>query len=162
MKYLFTNNAFHADQADHPGSGRTFALCWTLIALLISGCGKPYEKPQKSAQEMPNALEPVEIDLGQFDFTIPNAKTNSTILVDFHAFVKLPRYKSYELTPVLESHASRFRHDVLLRVRKLTRTALNDPDLAQVRAELRASLDALLSENKIQQVGFYHFRFLEE
>ena len=162
MNYRFTNDAFPAALANRRGPWRTFALGWMAVAVLLSGCGKPYEKPQKSAQEMPNALEPVEIDLGQFDFTIPNAKTNSTVLVDFQAFVKLPRYKSYELTPVLESHANRFRHDVLLRLRKLTRTALNDPDLSQVRAEVRASLDALLPENKIQQVGFYHFRFLEE
>ncbi|RCS52692.1 hypothetical protein DTL42_07585 [Bremerella cremea] len=111
---------------------------------------------------MPDALVPVEVDLGMFDCTIPNPKTNSTILVDFHAFIKLPRYKSYELEPILESHKSRFRHNMVLRIRKFNRTALNEPDLTQLREALRASLDELLPDNKIEMIGFYSFQFLEE
>lgn len=162
MQKHLSATRFFPSSRHRSGRLRIVALVLVGVVVQLAGCGKPYEQPEKSAKEMPNALEPVEVDLGQFDFTIPNAKTNSTVLVDFHAFVKLPRYKSYELTPALESHANRFRHDVLLRVRKLNRTALNDPDLAHLRAEVKGALDTVLPENKIEQVGFYHFRFLEE
>lgn len=132
------------------------------VAALQIGCGTPYVQGEKDAKDMPDALVPVEVDLGSFDCTIPNPKTNSTILVDFHAFIKLPRYKSYELEPILKSHENRFRHNMVLRIRKFNRTALNEPDLTQLREALRASLDELMPDNKIEMIGFYSFQFLEE
>lgn len=133
-----------------------------LLALLATGCGTPYAGPEKDAKDMPDALVPVEIDLGKFDCTIPNSKTNSTILVDFHAFVKLPRYKSYELEEVLQTHDNRFHHHLTLQIRKFDRTALNEPDLMKLRDALRSSLDELLPDNKIEMIGFYSYQFLEE
>lgn len=140
---------------------------WLRIAALAAlvflvGCGTPYPQPERAARDMPDALVPVEVDLGKFECTIPNDKTNSTIQIDFHAFAKIPRYKSQELQTLLESHQNRFRHDVLLRVRKFDRPTLNDPDLAQLREALLESTGELLKENKIEMVGFYHFQFLEE
>lgn len=140
---------------------------WVRIAALsalvyLVGCGKPYPQPERAAKDMPDALVPVEVDLGKFECTIPNDKTNSTIQIDFHAFAKMPRYKSQELQPLLESHQSRFRHDVLLRVRKFDRPTLNDPDLAQLREAILQATSEILKENKIEMVGFYHFQFLEE
>ncbi|MBA2116336.1 hypothetical protein [Bremerella alba] len=140
---------------------------WVRIAALTAmvflvGCGKPYRPPEQAARDMPDALVPVEVDLGKFECTIPNDKTNSTIQIDFHPFAKLPRYKSQELEQVLESHKSRFRHDVLLRVRKFDRPTLNDPDLAQLREAIVKAAGQILKENKIEMIGFYHFQFLEE
>ena len=140
---------------------------WVRIAALAAlvylvGCGKPYPQPQKAAKDMPDALVPVEVDLGKFECTIPNDKTNSTIQIDFHPFAKMPRYKSDELAVLLESHRSRFRHDVLLRVRKFDRPTLNDPDLAQLREAILQAASEILKENKIEMIGFYHFQFLEE
>ncbi|QDU73939.1 hypothetical protein Pan97_09390 [Bremerella volcania] len=144
-----------------------FKATWVRIAALAAfvflvGCGTPYPQKERAAKDMPDALVPVEVDLGKFECTIPNDKTNSTIQIDFHAFAKMPRYKSQELEPLLESHQSRFRHDVLLRVRKFDRPTLNDPDLAQLREALLAAVGEVLKENKIEMVGFYHFQFLEE
>ncbi|PQO32327.1 hypothetical protein DTL21_19075 [Bremerella cremea] len=133
-----------------------------LLIGVTSGCGTPHVQAEKDAKDMPDALVPVEVDLGKFDCTIPNPKTNSTILVDFHAFIKLPRYKSYELEPILKSHENRFRHDIVMRIRKFNRTALNEPDLTQLREALKASIDELLPENKIEMIGFYSFQFVEE
>ncbi len=133
-----------------------------LLCVLLAGCGTPHVQGKKDAKDMPDALVPVEVDLGTFDCTIPNPKTNSTILVDFHAFIKLPRYKSYELEPILKTHENRFRHDMVLQIRKFNRTALNEPDLTQLRQALRSSIDKLLPDNKIQMIGFYSFQFVEE
>ncbi len=140
---------------------------WLRIAALtvliyLVGCGKPYPQPETAAKDMPDALVPVEVDLGKFECTIPNDKTNSTIQIDFHAFAKMPRYKSEEMEAVLQSHKNRFRHDVLLRVRKFDRTTLNDPDLAKLRESILAAISEVLQEDKIEMVGFYHFQFLEE
>lgn len=140
---------------------------WVRIAALAAlvflvGCGKPYPPTERAAKDMPDALVPVEVDLGKFECTIPNDKTNSTIQIDFHAFAKMPRYKSHELEPLLESHKSRFRHDILLRVRRFDRPTLNDPDLAQLREAILKAAGEILKENKIEMVGFYQFQFLEE
>ncbi|MEW4564082.1 hypothetical protein AB1K70_16210 [Bremerella sp. JC770] len=140
---------------------------WVRIAALAAlvylvGCGTPYQQPERAAKDMPDALVPVEVDLGSFQCTIPNDQTNSTIQIDFHAFAKMPRYKSNELKPLLESHQSRFRHDVLLRVRKFDRPTLNDPDLIQLREAILKATGEILKENKIELIGFYHFQFLEE
>lgn len=137
-------------------------VVFLVVTALQIGCGTPYVQGEKDAKDMPDALVPVEVDLGSFDCTIPNPKTNSTILVDFHAFIKLPRYKSYELEPILKSHENRFRHNMVMRIRKFNRIALNEPDLTQLREALRASLDELMPENKIEMIGFYNFQFLEE
>jgi len=146
---------------------RLLQATWVRIAALAAfvflvGCGKPYQQPERAAKDMPDALVPVEVDLGKFECTIPNDKTNSTIQIDFHAFAKMPRYKSQELEPLLESHESRFRHDVLLRVRKFDRPTLNDPDLTRLREAILKAVSEILKEHKIEMVGFYQFQFLEE
>ncbi|PQO32959.1 hypothetical protein [Blastopirellula marina] len=133
-----------------------------ILVLLLTGCGTPHVQGKKDAKDMPDALVPVEVDLGKFECTIPNPKTNSTILVDFHAFLKLPRYKSYELEPILKTHENRFRHSMVLRIRKFNRTALNEPDLTQLREALKSSIDELLPDSKIEMIGFYSFQFVEE
>lgn len=140
---------------------------WVRIAALAAfvflvGCGTPYPQKEQAAKDMPDALVPVEVDLGKFECTVPNDKTNSTIQIDFHPFAKMPRYKAQELEPLLESHQSRFRHDVLLRVRKFDRPTLNDPDLTQLREAILQAVSEVLKENKIELIGFYHFQFLEE
>ena len=139
-----------------------FRIAALAMLIYLVGCGKPYPQKETAAKDMPDALVPVEVDLGKFECTIPNDKTNSTIQIDFHAFAKMPRYKSQELEVLLESHKNRFRHDVLLRVRKFDRTTLNDPDLAKLREAILAAIGEILKENKIEMVGFYHFQFLEE
>ncbi|MBI1248792.1 hypothetical protein GC197_13240 [bacterium] len=152
-------------QLSAPKRHRQVMLGWAgalLIAGLLTGCGKPYPQPQKAAKDMPDALVPVEVDLGQFECTIPNDRTNSTITIDFHPFAKMPRYKSDELQELLKTHQNRFRHDVLLGVRKFDRPTLNEPDLTTLRNEIRGSIDAILPENKIELIGFYNFQFLEE
>ncbi len=146
---------------------RWYTTIWVRIAALSAvtltiGCGTPYAQPERAAKDMPDALIPVEVDLGKFECTVPNDKTNSTIQIDFHAFAKMPRYKSQELEPLLESHHNRFRHNVLLHVRKFDRPTLNDPDLTQLREALSGAIREVLPENKVEMIGFYHFQFLEE
>jgi len=133
-----------------------------VLAVLVTGCAEPYPMKEKAASEQPDALEPVEVDLGRFDVTIPNASTNSTILVDFHIFAKMPKYKTEEVSEQLESHAHRFRQDVLLRVRSLGRPTLNEPNLTQLRQEIQEAIEEISPDSKIELIGFYHFRFLEE
>ncbi|GAA4430965.1 hypothetical protein [Bremerella cremea] len=142
-------------------SGKLVAAALMLLFLVV-GCGTPHPQPEKAAKDMPDALVPVEVDLGKFECTIPNDKTNSTITIDFHVFAKMPRYKSQELIDMLETHQNRFRHDILLRVRKFDRPSLNDPDLTRLRGEIHTALNEILPENKVDLIGFYHFQFLEE
>jgi len=147
-------------------SQRINSILPTIVAMLawamLAGCAEPYQNEPIAAIDQPDAMKSVEVDLGQFDITIPNSATNSTILVDFHVFAKMPKYKTEELAPLLETHENRFRHDVMLRVRNLDRPTLNDPDLMQLREEILAAVQAILSEPKVELIGFYHFRFLED
>ncbi|MCC9607469.1 hypothetical protein LOC68_12615 [Blastopirellula sp. JC732] len=134
------------------------AICWLLVA---SGCGEvPIQF--RDVENLPKPTDPAEFDLGSFDITIPQDKTNSTIMLDFHAYVIMPKYQleAFQAEFALKEH--RLRNGIILNIREFTRSQLNEPELESVRNAIAKGVSDAIPEPKINAVGFYHFRFLEE
>lgn len=134
------------------------ALCWLLVAL---GCG---EVPMqfRDVENLPKPTDPAEFDLGTFDITIPQDKTNSTIMLDFHAYVIMPKYQLEQFEAEFALKQRRVRNGIILKIREFTRTQLNEPELESVRGAIATGVGDAIAEPKIDAVGFHHFRFLEE
>lgn len=142
---------------------QTLPIGLLLSALLLTlGCGGGDSGAQTPLIDLPNAQDIVEVDLGRFDLTISQESTNSSILLDLHAFAKVRRYKEPEVKQALEEFQNQFRHAVILKIRALDRPTLNDPGLTVLRETIKQSIKELGPEVKVDGVGFYQFRFLEE
>lgn len=134
-----------------------------LSALLLTpGCGGAESGAQTPLIDLPNAQDIVEVDLGRFDLTISQESTNSSILLELHAFALVLRYKEPEVRQALEENQNQFRHEVILKIRALDRPTLNDPGLTLLRETIKQSIKDLDPEMKVSGVGFYQFRFMEE
>ncbi|MFI4877088.1 MAG: hypothetical protein ACIALR_17170 [Blastopirellula sp. JB062] len=133
-------------------------LCGLSAAL---GCG---EVPSqfRDVENLPKPTDPAEFDLGEFDITIPQDKTNSTIMLDFHAYAIMPKYQLELFQTEFDAKRRRLRNDVILGIREFSRSQLNEPELDSVRKAISAAIGESIDEPKIENVGFYHFRFLEE
>ncbi|UUO06026.1 hypothetical protein M4951_22030 [Blastopirellula sp. J2-11] len=134
------------------------AFCWLLVAL---GCG---EVPMqfRDVENLPKPTDPAEFDLGSFDITIPQDKTNSTIMLDFHAYVIMPKYQVEQFQTEFDQKQRRVRNGIILKIREFTRSQLNEPELESVRGAIAAGVGDVITEPAINSVGFYHIRFLEE
>ena len=139
-----------------------------MISLLACGCAEEQETAIDFSQatgpliEMDNAMDTREVDLGKYDITISQRDTNSTLLVDFHVFAELPNYKREAFVEIFETHHHRVRHAIILNLRSFDRARLNEPDLLSVRDSIKEVILANVEEPKIDGIGFYHFRLLEE
>lgn len=134
------------------------AICWLLTLL---GCGEvPIQF--RDVENLPKPTDPAEFDLGSFDITIPQDNTNSTIMLDFHAYVIMPKYQLEPFQAEFEQKQHRIRNGIILNIREFTRSQLNEPELESVRTAIAAGVGDAITEPKIDAVGFYHFRFLEE
>lgn len=140
-----------------------------MICLLACGCAEEPEATTIDLSqatgpliEMANAMDTLEVDLGKYDVTISQQDTNSTLIIDFHVFAKLPNYKREAFQKMLETHHHRVRHAIILKLRDFDRPRLNEPDLLAVREAIKEAVLTNIEEPKINGVGLYHFRFLEE
>ncbi|TWT33124.1 hypothetical protein [Blastopirellula retiformator] len=133
-------------------------ICWLLAA---TGCGEvPIQF--RDVENLPKPTDPAEFDLGSFDITIPQDKTNSTIMLDFHAYVIMPKYELEAFEAEFADKQHRLRNGIILRIREFTRSQLNEPELESVRNAIAQGVSEAIPEPKTNAVGFYHFRFLEE
>lgn len=142
---------------------QTYSSGLLLATLLLTlGCGGADSPAQTPLIDLPNAQDIVELDLGRFDLTISQESTNSSILLDLHVFAKVRRYKEPEVKQILQENQNQFRHTVILKIRGLDRPTLNDPGLTVLRETIKQSIMELGSEMRVEGIGFYQFRFLEE
>jgi hypothetical protein len=144
-------------------------LSASILGMLVCGCAEePAETTIDVSEatgpllETPDAMDTREVDLGSYDVTISQQDTNSTLMVDFQVFAELPNYKREAFQKLLETHRNRVRHAIILKLRAFDRPRLNEPDLVSVREAIKEVVIANIEEPAIENIGFYHFRFLEE
>jgi hypothetical protein len=127
-----------------------------LLALgLLSGCYDG-EALKKQAQSAALNTSFAEVDLGQYETTLPrDPNTSKFTALQVHVFGTVPRAKLAAVKKQLATDEYRVRHETLAAVRRSTRDELSDPTLAQLRARIEKVINDVLTDAPVKDVGFY-------
>jgi hypothetical protein len=111
-------------------------------------------------EEETNLVRLDEIDIGEFRITLPHAPgAAGGGVVEFHAFGQVARRDRDKVASTLVHNSAEFRYRVLLLVRGLTRSQLDEPRLQSLRDQITKVANASLDEKMVKNVGFYRFAF---
>jgi hypothetical protein len=105
-----------------------------------------------------NSLD--EIDLGEFRISLvaPRGEADAG-LVEFHVFGQVARRDRDEVAELLAKNEPEWRRRILLLVRGLVASELDEPKLETLRSGIHAAANAALATELIKSVGFYRFSF---
>ena len=141
------------------------------------------EKEVAAAAETAKHLPPVppeftEVDLGAFNLTVYNPKSNSNLLIDFHLYGTVAGSgaaagekekkddsdddDAAKLERLLKGHKHRFRDQVIMTVRNSQMTDLADPSLGLLKRQILGKTNALLGDSLLKEIIFSDFVVVEQ
>lgn len=133
-------------------------LLLVLLALPLCGLTGCYDGNALIKQAEAAALNTTlaEIDLGVFRTTLPrDPKSGRFASVEIHIFGTVPRTKLSAVKRQFAIEEYRLRHEILFSVRQSTRDELTDPALAKLRARVQETVNKILTDAPVKEVGFY-------
>jgi len=134
-------------------------LCLTVVAASLAGCIDA-EALIQSRQKMAILARLEEIDLGEFRVTLPKpAKGAKVAELRFHVFGRVANSDLEQVEEVLENQGPEFRHELLMAVRHLNVSDLEDPQLQALRSHIENVMNDVLPGEPLQSVGFYRFSY---
>ncbi|HEY2760697.1 MAG TPA: flagellar basal body-associated FliL family protein [Pirellulales bacterium] len=123
----------------------------------------------------PTPPDQTEVDLGAFNLTVYNPKSNSNLLIDFHLYGTVagsaPSGEKKEeadeddaakLERMLKGHKHRFRDQVIMTVRNSQMTDLADPGLGLLKRQILGKTNALLGDSLLKEIIFSDFVVVEQ
>jgi len=135
------------------------ALCCIVVATSFVGCFDA-EALIQSRQKAAILARLEEIDLGEFRVTLPKPAEGASIAeLRFHVFGRVANSDLDRVQEVLENQGSQFRHELLLAVRQLNVSDLEDPQLQALRSHIEDVMNGVLPGEPLQSVGFYRFAY---
>jgi len=134
-------------------------LCLLVVAISSAGCFDA-EALVHSRQKMAVLARLEEIDLGEFRVTLPKPAAGASIAeLRFHVFGRVANSDLDRVQKALENQGPQFRHELLLAVRQLQVSDLEDPQLQTLRSHIENVMNDALSGEPLQSVGFYSFAY---
>lgn len=147
------------DNTNHLRS-TSFACLLVLVPMLLcTGC---YNGEVLIERARHNAVRTrlVEIDLGKYRVTMPQDNRTAVMTeVDIHLFGEAKRYQSDKIEDELEQKQYILQDETATTLRGFDPQKLTDPDLEELRAELLATMNNVLSI-KLEEIGFYSMRIM--
>ncbi len=99
-----------------------------------------------------------EVDLGAFRVTLPQLpNTTTAATVDFHAFGRVANSDLKRVAQAIEDHSSELRHRMLIAVRELDLSELEEPSLDTLRINIKHVFNETVGGDPLQAVGYYRF-----
>lgn len=131
---------------------RTLSIC---LLLACSGCYNAQSILDRVRNDaIRTRLE--ELELGEFRVTLPRDPHNNEMTeVVLYPFGTSVRYRIEVIEAKLNEHDHIYRQRVLVEVRKLDDRDLADPDLKKVRTVLLESINSVLGDTPLEEIGFY-------
>jgi flagellar basal body-associated protein FliL len=145
--------------ADQLMNARQILAIALLTAPALAGCYNA-EALHKERQEADTAISLEEVDLGAFRITLPHILGDaSDSVVDFHAFGQVALRDKKETEHELESRGPELRSRMLVAIRALNDSHLEEPKLSTLRKNIADVINGALDRKVVKQVGFYRFTF---
>jgi hypothetical protein len=132
---------------------------WRLLVPLAIGFSSGCYDGQallKQAQSAALSTTLAEVDLGEFQTTLPRDQDTGTFTtLKLHIFGTVPRTRLVAVERQLGNDEYRVRHETLTAVRQSTRDELTDPALAKLRARIEEVVNKVLTDAPVKGIGFY-------
>jgi len=101
-----------------------------------------------------------EVDLGEFRMALPQPYDVLQVAeIHFRPFVKVAHEDTIKLNKALENNRAKLQHQLLLAVRQLELSEIEDPELKALRNCIRQVVHELVPGEPVQTVGFHQFGF---
>lgn len=127
------------------------------VVCLLGGCFDA-NNMIASRRELAKLARMEEIDLGAFRVSLPQMpNATSSAVVDFHAFGQVVNSKARAVSKAVEQHGPELRYRMLLAVRELNLTELEEPSLDTLRKNIEQVVNDTLPGDSIQSIGLYRF-----
>jgi len=118
------------------------------------------EQITAARRDAANGLKLVEVDLGEYRITLPKLPGDEGGgIIDFHAFGQVTARDKASLEAELAQRAPEMRHRMLLAVRGLPETCIDEPELDSLRESVGLVVNQMLGDDVIQDIGFYEMSY---
>lgn len=142
---------------------------WYLPSAAVTAAlaGSAIEKKEEAKSESEQEAEKqqniqVEVDLGEFNVTMYQPATNTTLRIDFHLYGTIIKADQQEFPKRLEENLHRFREQVIMTVRSSDITDLTDAGLGLVKRKIMDNTNRMLNRQMLQSIIFSDFSFIEQ
>lgn len=135
------------------GAGR-----WALAAFAAAtsvGCVDA-ERLTEARRNKAHGYQLAEVDLGKYHVPLPQLpNVPGGGVVDFHAFGQVTNRHKKAIEQQLELRGPELRHRILLAVRELDQSQIDQPELTSLRTVVAEAVNGMLDEAQLEGVGFY-------
>jgi len=104
----------------------------------------------------------VEVDLGEFNLTSFQPRSNSTIRIDFHLYGTVDGEDAEAFHQALAENEHRFRDQVIVIVRSAEISDLTDAGLGLIKRKILEKTNRILGRPLLKTVIFSDFAFIEQ
>jgi len=142
---------------------RNWQRIWWLLLLGLPFCSGCYdgEKLVKMARAAAVRSSLEDIDLGLYFTTMPrNVATTADTEMEFRVFGTARRHRVSAITKQLEQDQYRVRYAILTALRQSTPRELAQPDFAELRRRIKKSVNSILQDAPIQDIGISEVRIV--
>ncbi len=138
---------------------RRFAALLLTAAVALPGC-YDVQTLHQSPAEADDTAAMEEVDLGQFQITLPHVLGRGTdSIVEFHVFGYVASDDRTTVDRALATRGPELRWRMLRSVRELAGADFDEPRLANFRTAIAGVINAALEKPLVKQIGFYQFSF---
>lgn len=119
----------------------------------------PADRPLPTGATSPGDFE---VDLGQYNLTVYQPTSGTTLLVDFHLYGTIKSKETATFDERFEKHKHRIRDQVIVTIRSAEMADFADPGLGLIKRQILAKSNALLGKRLLRSVMFSDFTFIEQ
>lgn len=115
----------------------------------------------QAAEQIDEAEEIVEVEIGPFSVTRFNPETNMTTNIDFELFATVLAEENEDFTERFESNRNRVREQVILTLHGAKMTELTSPELGLIKRKILEKTNRALGKPMVREVMVTSFNFVE-
>jgi len=109
-----------------------------------------------------DAVDQMEVDLGQFTVTTHQPAANTTMRIDFRLYGILARKNKEDFEKAMKAIQQRFREQVLVTVRSAEGPDLADAGLGLIKRQILEKTNALLGKPLLRAIIISDFSYMEQ
>jgi flagellar basal body-associated protein FliL len=143
-----------------PGESQTAAIA--AAALGGNPQSNPLATPPPPPDEEAQAVDQVEVDLGEFDVTAFQPVSNSTLRVSVHVWGTVADKDQAAFQDLTQGNQQRLREQVLVTIRSADSAELTEPGLGVVKRKILDRMNKTLGKPLLRTIVFSDFSSIEE
>lgn len=117
---------------------------------------------EESVKPSKKEVSVVEVDLGDITVTKHDAKTKSTLRIDFHPIGTVLASDQAKFEKLFKQFENRLQDQISSEIRQANTPDLTDPDLGLLKRRIKEKSNALLGKPIIREIFFSEFSIVQQ